>query len=235
MRRALFAARRLRDFLALLGVAAIVAAVWLHQQGGRLAADMAPDTRRYLADAGWQTLRGNLAGALSTRVAVAEGTTPEAVETALASRAVELGLPLLPLYPASVVAGAEDDEAEQVAEETAEFPLRSWTACYPNDIASLVALEPELLGFMPCRVNMYRDAAGRLWLATVDLELLVTGGREPVDALRREAVRVRDRILDLMAAASARRGSRAWAVRRTRRSAPRCRPPPRPAACRRAR
>ena len=81
------------------------------------------------------------------------------------------------------------------------FPLKSWSACYPNDVASLVALEPQLLAFMPCRINLYRDASGRLWLATTDLELLVTGGREPVDALRREVVRVRDRILDLMASA----------------------------------
>ena len=199
VRRALFLARRLRDLMALLGVAAVVAAIWLHQQGGRFAAEMAPDTRRYLASAGWDTLRGNLAEALSARVAIAEGTTPEAVETALQARAVELGMPLVALYPESVTADAGDEDDATAAAD--EFPLRSWSACYPNDIASLVALEPELLGFMPCRVNMYRDAAGRLWLATVDLELLVTGGREPVDALRREAVRVRDRILDLMAAA----------------------------------
>ena len=135
---------------------------------------------------------------------MSEGTTPEALETALRARATELGLPLQLLYPLPRVpeGTSKDGESTPAASGVApDYALRVWTACYAEQVARLVALDPRLLAFMPCRIALYRDAAGRLWLATVNLELLVSGGREPVDALRREAVGVRDRILELIAAA----------------------------------
>ena len=205
-RRLLFVLARGRDLLAVIGVAMLALGGWLYQQGAEGFGEMDPRARSYLAQAGWDALQGNVAEALSTRVPIAEGTTPEAVETALRARAIELGIPLLPLYPRLDSRGdGEPDSGEAVPSDDADdtdpvdFSLRVWSACYPDDVATMVALEPQLLAFMPCRLALHRDAAGRLWLATTNLELLVSGGREPIDSLRRVTVRVRDRMLDLMA------------------------------------
>ena len=190
--------RRLRDLFAVLGVLAVVLAIWLYQRGLSEAGDLTADTRRYLAQAGWRALRGNVAEALSTRIAVSEGKTPAALETALRARAGELELPLGVLYP------GDDDSDDDTATpaRNADVPLRIWSVCTAEQVARLVALEPRLSAFMPCRIVLYRDERERYWLATANLELLVTGGREPADALRRDAVGMHDRILDLMAAAA---------------------------------
>ena len=145
---------------------------------------------------------------------------PDEAVAAMMKRAGQLGMSLVEIRelppPAPADPGDEPaappapDAVEPEAPESSpeddggtEADVRVFYACAPEKVEALTRYEPDLLPFMPCRVALYRDAAGRAWLATVNLELLITGGRQGSEATRREVVTLRDQLLDLLAAGAA--------------------------------
>ncbi|MEN8132698.1 MAG: DUF302 domain-containing protein [Pseudomonadota bacterium] len=57
-------------------------------------------------------------------------------------------------------------------------------------------------GFMPCRIALVEDKEGKLWLHTMNLELMIHGGRPLPPALKQEALRVWKNMKDMMAGAA---------------------------------
>ena len=53
-------------------------------------------------------------------------------------------------------------------------------------------------GFMPCRIALVEKQNGSLWLYSMDLDLMIHGGRELPPELKKEAIRVRDTLLRIM-------------------------------------
>ena len=58
-------------------------------------------------------------------------------------------------------------------------------------------------GFMPCRVALVEDKEGRLWLYSMNLDLMIHGGKALPPELHASAVRVRDVMREIMAGAAA--------------------------------
>lgn len=58
-------------------------------------------------------------------------------------------------------------------------------------------------GFMPCRIAIVEDQEGKLWLHSMNLDLMIHGGKELPPELKKEAQRVRDVILSMMEGAAA--------------------------------
>ena len=58
-------------------------------------------------------------------------------------------------------------------------------------------------GFMPCRIAIVEDKDGRLWLHTMNLDLMIHGGTELPPDLKESAIRVRDTIKEIMEGAAA--------------------------------
>ncbi|MBF0179287.1 MAG: DUF302 domain-containing protein [Magnetococcales bacterium] len=56
--------------------------------------------------------------------------------------------------------------------------------------------------FMPCRIALVRDKNGKLWLHSMNLDMMIHGGRQLPPELRKEALRIRDVIKKLMAGAA---------------------------------
>ena len=53
-------------------------------------------------------------------------------------------------------------------------------------------------GFMPCRISVVEDKAGKLWLYSMNLDMMIYGGRRLPDDLRKEALRVSNVIQEIM-------------------------------------
>jgi len=53
-------------------------------------------------------------------------------------------------------------------------------------------------GFMPCRIALVEDKNGRLWLYTMNLDLMIHGGKELPADLKADAIRVRETIKAIM-------------------------------------
>lgn len=56
--------------------------------------------------------------------------------------------------------------------------------------------------FMPCRIAIVQDAKGKLWLYSMNLDLMIHGGKELPAELKAGAIKVRDTILAIMEGAS---------------------------------
>ncbi|MEO5333518.1 MAG: DUF302 domain-containing protein [Magnetococcus sp. YQC-5] len=56
--------------------------------------------------------------------------------------------------------------------------------------------------FMPCRIALVRDKQGKLWLYSMNLDMMIHGGKQLPPELRKEALRIRDVIKNLMAGAA---------------------------------
>ncbi len=58
-------------------------------------------------------------------------------------------------------------------------------------------------GFMPCRIAIVEDKNGKLWLHSMNLDMMIYGGKTLPPELKKEAQRVRDVIQEMMAGAAA--------------------------------
>ncbi|MEN8108160.1 MAG: DUF302 domain-containing protein [Pseudomonadota bacterium] len=57
-------------------------------------------------------------------------------------------------------------------------------------------------GFMPCRITVVEDKFGKIWLHSMNLDLMIHGGKELPPELKKEAMRVWKNIKDMMAGAA---------------------------------
>jgi uncharacterized protein (DUF302 family) len=62
----------------------------------------------------------------------------------------------------------------------------------------MIAYSPAYAAYLPCRITLLEDASGKLWLYTLNMDLMIHGGRELPPALKQEAIQVRTMILDIM-------------------------------------
>ncbi|MBF0108476.1 MAG: DUF302 domain-containing protein [Magnetococcales bacterium] len=53
-------------------------------------------------------------------------------------------------------------------------------------------------GFMPCRISVVEDKNGKLWLYSMNLDMMIHGGKKLPDELRNEALRVRNVIWKML-------------------------------------
>ena len=60
-------------------------------------------------------------------------------------------------------------------------------------------------GFMPCRIAIVEHQNGRLWLYSMNLDLMIHGGKALPPELRENALRVRNTIQEIMRGGSCRR------------------------------
>jgi uncharacterized protein (DUF302 family) len=58
-------------------------------------------------------------------------------------------------------------------------------------------------GFMPCRIALVEDRTGKLALYSMNLDLMIHGGRPLPPDLKQDAIKVRDKILAIMQGAAA--------------------------------
>jgi uncharacterized protein (DUF302 family) len=56
---------------------------------------------------------------------------------------------------------------------------------------------------MPCRIALVEDKEGRLWLYSMNLDLMIHGGKELPPELKEGAIFVRENIRAMMEAAAA--------------------------------
>ena len=58
-------------------------------------------------------------------------------------------------------------------------------------------------GFMPCRIAIVEDKQGKLWLYSMNLDLMIHGGKELPAELKQEAMRIRTTLREMMEGAAA--------------------------------
>jgi uncharacterized protein (DUF302 family) len=181
----------LRNLLALIGLAVVaaVAFVWF-TYGSQLRGfdEKALATYRDMAAILLET--GNAAEATVWKVPVDAGATPEGVEEAMNFAANEHNFKNVGELPLS-------DQIQAMTGQPAQF-MKIYLYCDPLVAARMVAYSDAYSAYLPCRITLLQDEDGKYWLVTLNMDLMIHGGKTLPPELREEALKVKAIIQDIM-------------------------------------
>lgn len=176
-----------RNILALLGLLACVGLCWgaitfhgFDPAAGRLYLDLVRDLAR----------SGNPAEAMVWKREVAKGLGFDEVDQSIRSLALDLNI--------------RDVGALPLGDQVAAMQGRPWRKmkvylyCNPLTAAAMVDYATAYAAWLPCRVSLVEDAAGRLWLYTLNMDYMLHGGRPLPAEVAAQGEAVRNAILTLM-------------------------------------
>lgn len=184
----------LTRILALIGALTIAGLVWIgpelwkYKQAFDSFDDKAVATYRAMGDRLIAT--GNAAAATVWAVPVAEGLSFEEVDESIRAVAIDRnirGVGELPL-------------GEQVEAMTGApwRKLQIYLYCNPLTAAKMVEHDIAYAAYLPCRVSLVEDAQGQLWITTLDMDMMIHGGKTLPDDLLAEALEVRETMLEIL-------------------------------------
>jgi len=187
-----------RNLLALVGVLALAAMIWAAPTIYRYKTAFdgfdphALETYKTMFDRLIET--GNAAEATVWRAKVADGLTFEDVDQSIRQIAIDnniKGVGDLPL-------------GDQVAAMRGApwRKLNIYLYCNPLTAAKMVEYSPAYAAYLPCRVALVEDDTGQLWVMTLDMDMMIYGGKPLPPDLMTEALHVKEIMKDILARAA---------------------------------
>jgi len=133
---------------------------------------------------------GNVADATVWKVPVEDGLSAQDVEDTMRFVANEHNIKNVGELPLS----------EQVAAMTGKDQryLKIYMFCNPLTAAKMVEYSDAFSAYLPCRVSVVEDKSGKLWIYTLNMDMMIHGGKTLPPELFKEASEVKDIILDIM-------------------------------------
>jgi len=190
--------RLITGLLALIGVAALALAIWIGPTlyKYKVAFDgfdaQAFATYKGMADRLVET--GNAAAATVWKAKVAEGLTFEEVDQSIQQVAIDRN-----------IKGVGDLPLGEQVEAMTGAPwrkLKIYLYCNPLTAAKMVEYDISYAAYLPCRVSLVEDENGDLWVTTLDMDMMIYGGKTLPDPLLKEALEVKSIMLDILERAS---------------------------------
>ncbi len=185
----------IRNLFALIGLAVVAGIIWLGVQYGPMVETLrgfdgqALDTYVRMGRRLLET--GNAAEATVWKVKVREGLSPDDVEEVMKFVANEHNFKHvgqdLPLYK----------DVEAMSGQPYRF-VKIYMFCNALTAAKMLDYSDAFSAYLPCRITMLQDPAGQLWLYTLDLDLMIYGGKPLPPELKEEAIEVRTIIQDIL-------------------------------------
>jgi len=136
------------------------------------------------------TETGNLAEATVWKVQVDEGLTAAEVEEVMRFVANEHNIKnvgVLPLYK----------QVEAISGKPYRF-AKIYMFCNAMTAARLMDYSDAFSAYLPCRVTLLEDKRGRLWIYSLNMDMMIYGGKPLPPKLRIEAVKVKNALIDIM-------------------------------------
>ena len=133
---------------------------------------------------------GNAAEATVWKMPVDEGLKPSDVEEVMKFVANEHNIKNvgeLPLYK----------QVEASSGKPFRF-MKIYMFCNALTAAKMVSYSDAFSAYLPCRVTLLEDKTGKLWLYSLNMDLMIHGGIPLPTELKKEALNVKKIILDIM-------------------------------------
>ena len=186
--------RLIWNLLALIGLLLVAGMIYMATQLGENLTNLrsfdskAPEVYLDMAEKLIKT--GNAAEATVWKVPVQEGLGWEDVEQTMRFVANEHNIKNVGELPLS----------EQVAAMTGKPQrfLKIYMFCNPLTAANMFDYSVAFSAYLPCRISLIEDPQGKLWLYTLNMDMMIYGGKPLPEALKEEAIGVKDTILDIM-------------------------------------
>lgn len=185
---------KIRNILALIGLLTVAGLIYaIVQLQGYYAAfksfdDKALATYRDMAVKLLES--GNAAEATIWKRQVADGLKVEDVEDVMKSVASELNIRNVGELPLS-------KQVELMTGQKQRF-LKIYMYCNPLTAAKMVDYSDSFSAYLPCRISLVEDKQGKYWLYSLNMDMMIHGGKPLPPELKKDAERVRTVILAMM-------------------------------------
>ena len=179
------------NLFAAIGLLAVIASLTLYNKYSPLLAGFDPN-----AAAVYTELVGNILttknGAEATvwKVPVAEGISADDVEESMKFIANEHNISNVGELPLSRDVEAKTGKPHRI--------VKIFMFCNSLTAAMMLDYSDSFSAYLPCRVAMVEDKSGKLWLYSLNMDLMIYGGEPLPKALKEEAIHVKEVILDIM-------------------------------------
>ncbi len=184
----------IRNILAIIGLLSIIGIVYVAMQLQPYYAafqsfdSKAMATYQEMADVLVET--GNAAEATIWKRQVADGLTVEDVEDVMKSVANELNIKNVGQLPLS-------QQVEAMTGKKQRF-LKIYMYCNPLTAAKMVDYSDAYSAYLPCRLSLVEDKQGKLWIYSLNMDMMIHGGKTLPADLKKEAEHVRTVIKSIM-------------------------------------
>lgn len=186
----------IKNILAIIGLIAIIGGGFAYSKfGGEMNALNQLDPKAKETYMGmWKKLKqtGNSADATVWKRQLDEGVSPEDAAEAMSSVATEVNIKAVGILPLSKEVEAKTGEKQRL--------LTIYQYCNPLTAVKMVEYSDAFSAYLPCRIAMVEDKQGKFWLYSLNMDLMIYGGKTLPDDLLKEANTVKEVILQLMEA-----------------------------------
>lgn len=180
-----------RNLLALIGVAAIIFSAYGYMRYQSVIADFDPEATRTYTEMFSNLLKTkNGAEATVWKVPVEEGLSAEDVEEAMKFTANEHNIANVGELPIYLDIKAKTGVDYRFA--------KIYMFCNSLTAAKMMDYSDAFSAYLPCRITMIKDKQDKLWLISLNMDLMIYGGAPLPPALKEEAMKVKEIILDIM-------------------------------------
>jgi len=183
------------NLLALLGLAVVVllvvAVVKIGPSSVANLASFDPKAASTYAEIGKRLLEtGNGAEATVWKVPVKDGLTTADVEQTMRFVANEHNIKNVGELPLS-------KEIEAISGKPSRY-IKLYMFCNPMTASHMFEFSEAFSAYLPCRISLVEDGQGKLWLYTLNMDMMIYGGKPLPPDLKEEAIQVKDTMLDIM-------------------------------------
>jgi len=133
---------------------------------------------------------GSPIDAMIIKVKAAEGITAEDIDTSIHTISNELNIKNVGELPLS-------KQVEAMSGKPYRY-VKIYLLCNAMTAANMLNYNDAFASFLPCRISVVEDEQGDLWLYTMDLNLMIHGGKPIPPALKSDAIKVRNILDEIM-------------------------------------
>lgn len=179
------------NLLALVGLAAIIGCGWL---AVKFSAFDGGAAGTYLAMTQKLLETGNAADATVWKRRVADGISFEDAHQSIKNIAAENNIKDVGFLPLGDQVSSMEGKPWR--------KLNIYLYCNPLTAKKMVDYSDAYSAYLPCRVSLLEDLSGKLWIYSLDMDMMIHGGKPLPPELKAEAINVRKIILDVLDRAS---------------------------------
>jgi uncharacterized protein (DUF302 family) len=183
--------RLLRNLLALVGLAAVIAAGMLYPQVKKFQSEFDPGATETYKELLTNVLdKGNAVEATVWKRKLADGVSMDDAVMSMKIAANEHNIKNvgeLPLYKEVEALSGESYRRAEI-----------FMFCNALTAARMMDYNDAYSAYLPCRVALVEDKQGQGWLYSLNMDLMIYGGEPLPEDLKEEAMNVKKIILDIM-------------------------------------
>lgn len=196
----------IRNILAIIGLVAIVGGAYAYTKFAPMMAqmgDMDIGAEKAALDAldpkakdvymeMWTKLKasGNSADATVVKYSLADGVSWQDAEESMKSIANKLNIKAVGELPLSEQVQLETDKEQRF--------LKIYQFCNPQTAMRMVDFSDAFSAYLPCRIAMIEDKEGKYHLYSLNMDMMIYGGKTLPPELQAEALEVKDIMIAIM-------------------------------------